>query len=122
MSALGLMIPALISCTAIDGDTLRCGSEPVRLIGIDAPELPGHCRRGRDCVPGDPHVSHRALQRMVARRPVRVVPLGRDAYGRTIAAVSAGRSDLSCAMVRRGYATYIARWDWHGKVARCLRR
>jgi endonuclease YncB( thermonuclease family) len=29
------------SCHAIDGDTLRCGEERIRLVGIDAPELPG---------------------------------------------------------------------------------
>lgn len=33
-------------CTVTDGDTLRCGSEWIRLLGIDALELPGHCRSG----------------------------------------------------------------------------
>lgn len=46
---------------AIDGETLRCGKERIRLLGIDAPETPGHCRRGRKCVEGDPYASKAAL-------------------------------------------------------------
>src|SRR3546814_4753345 len=36
-----------IACrpTVVDGDTLRCGGTRIRLQGIDAPEMPGHCRR-----------------------------------------------------------------------------
>jgi endonuclease YncB( thermonuclease family) len=41
-------------CTVTDGDTIRCNGERIRLLGIDTPELPGHCRKGRDCVSGDP--------------------------------------------------------------------
>lgn len=44
-------------CTVTDGDTIRCGAERIRLLGIDAPELPGHCRSGRACAPGDPYGS-----------------------------------------------------------------
>ena len=39
-----LLAATLLSCVAIDSDTLRCGQERVRLIGIDASELAGHCR------------------------------------------------------------------------------
>lgn len=35
----------IYGCRAVDGDTLRCGQERVRLLGIDAPEMPGHCPR-----------------------------------------------------------------------------
>src|ERR1700712_1173347 len=49
-------------CRVVDGDTLRCGNERVRLLGIDAPELPGHCRIGRACAPGDPYASTASLQ------------------------------------------------------------
>ena len=33
----------------IDGDTIHCGYTRVRLAGIDAPEMPGHCQPGRAC-------------------------------------------------------------------------
>ncbi len=56
---------------AIDGDTLRCAAGPrVRLAGIDAPEIPGHCRRGRKCTPGDPAAS---TQRVVGQFEIRTV-------------------------------------------------
>lgn len=48
-------------CTVTDGDTIRCRGERIRLLGIDTPELPGHCRQGRDCVPGDPVASTLSL-------------------------------------------------------------
>ena len=44
--------------TVNDGDTLRCqDGTRIRLSGIDAPELDGHCQPGRACVPGDPLAS-----------------------------------------------------------------
>lgn len=106
------MITALFLClspVAVDGDTLRCGSELVRLIGIDAPELPGHCRRGRVCTPGDGFESRRALHSLIARRPVRCAGVGRDRYGRVLARCEAGGVDLSCAMIARRQA--VARYS-----------
>src|SRR3546814_15093835 len=48
-----------IACrpTVVDGDTLRCGGPRIRLQGIDAPAMPGHCRTGRVCAPGAPYAS-----------------------------------------------------------------
>jgi endonuclease YncB( thermonuclease family) len=51
----------LYGCSVTDGDTIRCGDERIRLLGIDAPELPGHCRSGRNCAPGDPYASTSSL-------------------------------------------------------------
>lgn len=69
---------------AIDGDTLRCGEERIRLLGIDAPELPGHCQEERECVPGDPFASKKALESAV-RGPAMIKRQGQDTYGRTLA-------------------------------------
>ncbi len=106
------MIAALFLClapVAVDGDTLRCGGELVRLIGIDAPELPGHCRKGRVCTPGDGWQSKRAMAGLVARGAVRCHAVARDAYGRVLARCEAGGLDLSCAMIERGQA--VARYS-----------
>lgn len=90
---------------AVDGDTLRCGGQGlVRLLGIDAPELPGHCRAGRVCTAGDGAESKRGLADLIAGRVVRCEANQRDNYGRLLARCSAGALDLSCAMVARGFA------------------
>lgn len=105
------------ACRVVDGDTIRCGSERIRLLGIDAPEMPGHCRRGRRCVDGDPVASRASLaSAMGGRMTIRRV--GIDRYGRTLALVSGPVGDLSCWQLRRGLATYRADWDTGRALAR----
>ena len=90
---------------AVDGDTLRCASGVrVRLLAIDAPELPGHCRRGRVCTPGDPLASKANLARLIQRGPIWCESRGRDRYGRVLARCFASEVDLSCAQVQGGFA------------------
>lgn len=91
----------------------------MRLLGIDAPEMAGHCRTGRACAPGNPVASKAALQQLVAGRPVRLQRFGRDRYGRTLALAWAGGINLSCAQLRGGFAHYVAAWDKGGRVGRC---
>lgn len=92
-----------ISPYIIDGDTMDCSNHRIRLDGIDAPEMPGHCRPGRNCTPGDPHEARKFLH-AVSRGSVTCIPDGEDSYGRTIARCSKGNKDLSCAMIRSGHA------------------
>lgn len=72
------------SYRAIDGDTIRHEGKRLRLLGIDAPELPGHCRRGRVCVEGDPVASRDALQRLLDAGEVRCFGNRMDVYGRAL--------------------------------------
>ena len=95
---------------AVDGDTLRCGRERIRLLAIDAPEMPGHCRRGRKCVGGDPFASRASLTAAL-RPPFTIRRVGFDHYGRTLAAVSGARGDLSCWQLRARRARYRPDWD-----------
>jgi endonuclease YncB( thermonuclease family) len=106
-------VPAGIICQApraVDGDTIRCAnlSVRVRLIGIDAPELPGHCRKGRRCTPGDGRRARQALQQLLFSGPVEISVRGRDRYGRLLARVTittrAGRLDANCQMIASGHA------------------
>jgi endonuclease YncB( thermonuclease family) len=62
-------------CRAVDGDSLRCGSERVRLYDVYAAELnePG----GRE--------ARANLQRWVRSGELRLVRHGKDRYGRTLA-------------------------------------
>lgn len=103
--------PIEASCSVTDGDTLRCGDERIRLLGIDAPELPGHCRTGRNCAPGDPFASTRSLQAAMNKGPFWIIRLGEDRYGRTLALVRAGEVDLSCHQLATGNAIYKPNWD-----------
>lgn len=87
-----------------DGDTLRCGAIRVRLASIDAPEMPGHCRRGRVCVEGDPYASKAALERLVTSGTVICHQTDIDHYGRVVALCQASGRDLSCSQVASGHA------------------
>ncbi|WP_374551957.1 thermonuclease family protein [Sphingobium yanoikuyae] len=120
-----MILPILLSiyqppmiCTPIDGDTLRCSEiGRVRLLGIDAPEMPGHCRKGRTCAPGDPVASKKALEKLVARG-VTISPVTRDRYGRTVAQVYAGDKNLACEQLRAGRAVYVEKWDNGQRLAK----
>lgn len=91
------------SLTVIDGDTLDCAGVRVRLAGIDAPEMPGHCREGRDCTPGDPYAARAAL--MDFARPGLVCRgTETDRYGRTVARCEADGRDASCTLLAEGHA------------------
>lgn len=108
-------------CSVTDGDTIRCGSERVRLLGIDAPELPGHCRGTRICAPGDPWASTSSLKRAMSGT-LRINRVGEDRYGRTLAMVASEKGDLSCWQLRHGQAIYKPAWDNGLRVARTCPR
>jgi len=131
---------SILICLAIalaDGDTMRCqDGTRVRIAGIDAPELPGHCRRGRTCVPGDGFAARRALASVmgatIARETKvsitfdRPVILACEATGKSYDRVTAwcelpGGRDLSCAAVQAGVAVRWARYDRAGLLRECGR-
>jgi endonuclease YncB( thermonuclease family) len=89
----------------------------VRLLGIDAPELPGHCRTGRACASGDPFASSDSLASALVP-PLSVNRVGTDRYGRTLAMVAGRKGDLSCWQLGHGAAIYRADWDNGGLIAR----
>ena len=88
----------------VDGDTLRCGDQRVRLHGIDAPEMPGHCRPGRDCVEGDPFASTEHLRKLAGRGALTCERMDTDSYGRIVARCEADGVDLSCGQIAAGHA------------------
>lgn len=110
-----------LAAVTIDGDTIRCANIAaaggrVRLAGIDAPELPGHCAPGRRCASGDGYAAKAALAKMLKGRvtceqadtsPDRPGFQQYDRYGRIVARCRAGGRDLGEAMLAAGHA---ARW------------
>lgn len=81
----------------IDGDSMRCQGQEVRLWGIQAPEWDD---RGGQASKG-------ALRALTRRRQVHCRPLERDRYGRAVAQCFVGRTDLAREMVDGGHAR-----DW----------
>lgn len=118
--------PPLRTCASpevIDGDTIKCGAGAdrfsVRLIGIDAPELPGHCRKGRICAPGDPRASRAALASWLGTRGVRWQSFGTDRYGRSLGIVRRRDGEnASCGQLAAGQAIFKPAWDKQGRIAR----
>ena len=105
-----LVIAAIIACTTPavhDGDTLRCGSERVRLFGVDAPEL----RRGK--TPAEPfaYTARDELVRLTRGR-VGCRFVDRDRYGRFVGRCWSDVSpDLNAALIRSGFATEYRRYS-----------
>lgn len=76
----------------------------MRLFGIDAPEMPGACRPGRNCTPGDPYAARDYLASLTAGRKVLCEERDIDAYGRRVVDCAADGINLGCQMVADGYA------------------
>ncbi|MBO9623970.1 MAG: thermonuclease family protein [Sphingomonas sp.] len=95
---------------------MRCDRERIRLLGIDAPEVAGHCRPGRNCVPGDPVASTDSLAAALTP-PLTIERVGTDRYGRTLGLVAGRGGDLSCWQLDHGQAVYVSRWDNDGRLA-----
>lgn len=108
--------PSAQKCSAIDGDTIRCGKIKYRLSGIDSPELPGHCRKGRDCAPGDPFAAKANMVALIAQGPVTFHRIKKDLYSRWVVIAHVGKINLSCAQISSGNAIYKSNWDDGGLV------
>lgn len=78
----------------IDGDTIAKGDLRIRLFGIDAPER-GQ-RQGK--------AATRHLRELIKQGPIRVIPRDVDQYGRLVAQITKGETDICRQMVADGYA------------------
>lgn len=116
-----------------DGDgPIWCAEGPhVRLSGIAAREMDGTCSPGHPCAAADPRAARDHLVGLVGKRigtrstghvavvgpTMRCRSAGGAGGNRTAAfCVSPQSGDISCAMVRDGYA---ARWDRYWRGHRC---
>ncbi|MBR0647604.1 thermonuclease family protein [Plastoroseomonas hellenica] len=102
-------------CRAVDGDTLRCGGQRVRVIGLDAPEIHGRC-------PREIRLARAATERLrqIVAGGVRLESHGRDRYRRRLAVVRdrQGR-DVAQLLIRAGlarsYDGHTPRRGWCGR-------
>ena len=105
------LLPATVypTVSVIDGDSLRAGSEEIRLHGIDAPEYRQSCedRSGRSYACGKRAAQH--LRKLVGTSPVSCKVIDTDRYERTIGVCSVGATELNEAMVEAGWAVAYSR-------------
>jgi endonuclease YncB( thermonuclease family) len=92
----------------VDGDTVRFGSQVVRLFAIDAP------KKGQTCDDGQWHpapLARKALEDFIAGRPVTCKQVDIDGRGnRPVAQCFAGDDDLQALMVAAGWAWPFGRY------------
>lgn len=117
ITALALAAALCAQPTVHDGDSIRCGTERIRLLNIDAPELHGSSRcsaksrqrlaRSRNkpwCDESLAIAARDALRAFLARGSVRIERQGRDAYGRTLARVTVNGRDAGQHLITLGLA------------------
>jgi endonuclease YncB( thermonuclease family) len=87
-------------CRAVDGDTIHCGEQRVRVIGLDAPELRGRCEAER-------RLAQAATERLsdLLEEGVHLETNGQDRFGRTLAVVRDARGeDVARVLIRERLA------------------
>lgn len=101
----------------MDGDSLRLGSEEIRILGIDAPELRQFCRRGGlDYRCGAE--ARDALVSMTVGHEISCTVAEADRYGRKVARCLANGLDLGLEMVRTGHAIAFGEYEAQEAAAR----
>lgn len=90
---LGPDATAETDCRVIDGDTLRCGRERIRIQGVDTRE------RGQ---PGYEAAKER-LRQLTERKNLRIERKARDRYGRTVGKVIVDGEDVGKRMKTEGH-------------------
>jgi endonuclease YncB( thermonuclease family) len=102
---------------AIDGDSLRIGSNEVRLWGIDAPEFNQDCKGSKGNYACG-REAQKQLRKLVQNAAVTCKGLGQDKYGRLLAVCRNGKLDVNAELVRSGSAYGYGGYSQEEKVAR----
>ena len=79
---------------AVDGDTIRYGTERIRVRGMNAPEL---------SEPGGLEAQQR-LAELLSRGNINIIPDGQDVYGRMLADVFVGDRNVADILTAEGFA------------------
>jgi endonuclease YncB( thermonuclease family) len=106
---------------AIDGDSLRIGSDEVRLWGIDAPEFKQDCK-GRQGNYACGREAQKQLKALVQNVGIKCKGLGRDKYDRLLAVCRDGKKDINAELVRNGFAYAYGGYQAEENAARAAKR
>lgn len=98
----------LTGCAVIDGDTLRCGDERIRLADIDAPETGPGARCDAEAMLGE--LAAAALARELEAGGLAIERRARDTWGRTIAVISRDGQSIGERLIHEGVAV-----AWRGR-------
>jgi endonuclease YncB( thermonuclease family) len=94
----------LSNVTVTDGDSLRRGSQRIRLYGIDAPELTQTCRDRSGDIYQCGEEARRFLRDLIGRREISCNVIQKDRYERDLARCRVGDMEINREMVQRGWA------------------
>ena len=92
------------SAVVVDGDTLRIGSERIRLHGIDAPEARQQCKDAEGRAYSCSAKASAYLVSLIGTQEVQCKGIERDRYRRLVAVCKVGETNINEAMVRSGWA------------------
>lgn len=109
--SMALALQGSFSGTArvVDGDTLRIGTQRVRLHGIDAPELAQRCGTERRHRCGE--MAAAWLKARAEGKRLTCTRIDDDAYGRIVAVCRIRGEDLGAAIVEAGWAIAYRRYS-----------
>jgi endonuclease YncB( thermonuclease family) len=100
---------------AVDGDTIKLGTQSLRLLNIDAPEV------SRPDCQEEAALGARAAERLrslIAGGPIAILPNGRvDRYGRPLISLTAGGRDVGETLIAEGLAVP---WPVKGDPGWCV--
>src|SRR5262245_48538880 len=99
----------------IDGDTIRLGSERVRIMNIDAPETENRARCNAERRLAAE--ATRTLTEIITGKALAIERHGKDRFGRTLAYIRVGGADVGEMLIR---ARVAVRWG-NGRPNWCAR-
>lgn len=104
-----------------DGDTIRLNNQPVRLLGIDAPELNQICSvEGKQFACGQ--TARSKLIQLIGSQKVSCKTTTKDFYGRWLGLCISGEKDLNRLMIAQGWAVSYGRYQKEETQARRNKR
>jgi micrococcal nuclease len=89
-----MRVLSTLQVRAVDGDTIRVGSQRIRLRGIDTPEMSEF----------DGPAAKQRLEELLRSGSIRILPRGRDVYDRLVADVFVNEQNVAEILRNEGFS------------------